>query len=299
VARPWLAQHPQAAMFRSLHTQLLGCVLLPTAAAPFCTDTGSDCSGHGACVSGGSTCACDQGYEGERCDVWRGGSLAGASRVAGVRWLNCTHGLAAGGGEGATIVAYCDMHNKSVCEAAGAPTVPPPGWNELCYTKPTKPKSPQASWNCPVFEGVGVVVKGVSGSFCAKPCMTLEESSCVGCPDDACQVKNKSTGQCSWCAAGCKDDGEIPSAPCSPQQRLHCPCSAPPDKSGQPVLARPQCVVTDCGDGGLTVKSLQRQPLCALTCDPDAAVPPGRSKCQPGATCERVPNASFSPSGLW
>eukprot|EP01047_Picozoa_sp_COSAG01_P048406 COSAG01_NODE_4714_length_4796_cov_6.907813_3_plen_304_part_00 len=64
------------------------------------------------------------------------------------------------------------------------------------------------------------------------------------------------------------------------------------------MLARPQCVVTDCGDGGLTVKSLERRPLCALTCDPDATPPPGRSICQPGATCERVPNASFSPAGL-
>eukprot|EP01047_Picozoa_sp_COSAG01_P048405 COSAG01_NODE_4714_length_4796_cov_6.907813_2_plen_250_part_00 len=185
----------------------LGRVLLAAAAQSetlICADGSMEgCSGHGTCVSAGRACACDPGYEGERCDVWRGVAPA---VLAGVRWINCTHGHEAGGRgvgsgqNGAPITArqFCDMRNKSVCEAAGAPTVPPPGWDEICYVKPVKPKSPQAGSNCPLkgFEGVAVVVKGVGGSFCARPCMTAEESSCVGCPDDACQVKNQSTGKC-------------------------------------------------------------------------------------------------------
>jgi hypothetical protein len=38
--------------------------------------------------------------------------------------------------------------------------------------------------------------------------------------------------------------------------------------------------------------------LCALTCDPDAVVLEGQSNCQPGASCQRVPDADFSPPGI-
>ena len=39
------------------------------------------------------------------------------------------HGRAGGGNGSAAVMKLCEMHNKTVCEAAGAPTVPPPDFN--------------------------------------------------------------------------------------------------------------------------------------------------------------------------
>jgi hypothetical protein len=256
----------------------------------FCSSREVGCSGHGEC-NASSACLCDPGYDGERCDVWR--APVSPSLLANVDWLNCTHGRPAG--NGSTVVQLCTLDEKGVCEAAGAPTVPPPDWDGVCFDKPTKPRSYGKSVCQPDIEGIATVVKGLSGSFCAMPCITKSQASCEGCPDDGCQVKNATTGQCVRCASSCKDQPEFHSAPCDAREEMVCPCGGGTDAAGQPLLARPQCVVTDCGP---YPNDLQRRPLCALTCDPDAAVPPGRHKCQPGATCERVPNASFTPAGI-
>lgn len=256
----------------------------------FCSSREVGCSGHGECHSG-SACVCDPGYEGEYCDVWRG--PASPSLLANVDWLNCTHGRPAG--NGSTVVQLCTLDEKGVCEAAGAPTVPPPDWDGVCFDKPTKPRSYGKSVCQPDIEGIATVVKGLSGSFCAMPCITRSQASCEACPDDGCQVKNATTGQCVRCASSCKDQPEFHSAPCDAREEMVCPCGGGTDAAGHLLLAQPQCVVTDCGP---YPNDLQRRPLCALTCDPDATVPPGRHKCQPGATCERVPNASFTPAGI-
>lgn len=76
-----------------------------------------------------------------------------------------------------------------------------------------------------------------------------------------------------------------------------CSCAAPPDANGKPILAQPACILTNCADTRAFNRADSR-PLCALTCDPAAIVPPGRSNCQPGATCERVPGAGFTPAGV-
>ena len=94
-----------------------------------------DCSGHGECGSGGR-CLCDPSYHGERCDVWRAASPE-LTMLRDVEWENCTHGRPAGNGSAPTVMQLCDMHNKSTCEAAGAPTVPPPNFTQAdCYQKP-------------------------------------------------------------------------------------------------------------------------------------------------------------------
>ena len=258
----------------------------------FCASREVGCSSHGECHSTGTACLCDPGYEGERCDVWRA-ALSSPSLLTDVEWLNCTHGRPAG--NRSAVVQLCTLDEKGVCEAAGAPTVPPPDWDGVCFDKPTKPRSYGKSVCQPDIEGIATVVKGLSGSFCAMPCMTKSQASCEGCPDDGCQVKNDTTGQCVRCASSCKDQPEFHSAPCDAREEMVCPCGGGTDAAGQPLLARPQCVATDCGP---YPNDLQRRPLCALTCDPDAAVPPGRHNCQPGATCERVPNASFTPAGI-
>ena len=107
---------------------------------PACTSRADGgCSRHGDCV-GGSSCACDSGYEGDMCDIWR---APPRPELKGVDWANCTHGYIAG--NKSALVQHCDMLNKSVCEAAGAPTVPQTCANEDmflicdytgCYSKP-------------------------------------------------------------------------------------------------------------------------------------------------------------------
>jgi hypothetical protein len=97
----------------------------------------ADCSRHGDCVA--HTCVCEPGYEGDMCDVWR---APPRPELQGIEWANCTHGYIAGN---KSLVQHCDMHNKSVCEAAGAPTVPETCANQDmflicdytgCYSKP-------------------------------------------------------------------------------------------------------------------------------------------------------------------
>ena len=280
-------------MLRLLPLDVVLCITAPARASDnFCTSRESGCSGHGICIEQRRACACDDGYEGERCDVWRAGLSTRRTQTLDVEWVNCTHARPR---NGSTVLQLCELGDKDVCEAAGAPTVPPPNWNGVCFDRPTKPRSSGASVCQPGIEGIATVIKGVSGSFCGLPCMTESQASCDGCPDDGCQVKNKTTGQCMSCASSCKDQPEFDSAPCDTQEEMVCPCGGGTDTSGQPLLAQPQCVVTDCG---LDPRALQRRPLCALTCDPDAVVPPGRSNCQPGATCERIANASFTVRSL-
>ena len=262
----------------------------------FCTDRERGCSGHGECRHQQRLCVCDAMYEGERCDTWRSALPIGVGgKQANVTWHNCTHSVNSVDG---SLVQHCSEQDKSPCLQAGAPTVPPPHWDGLCYQAPTA-VNPAISddpickfpsdWEH-VRNGEATVIHGVNGSICAQPCRTQADASCTGCPDNDCTVKNKSTGQCAWCA-GCKETPET-SQPCQPAGKVVCPCGVPKDSAGRPILAQPQCVLNRCSG------PLQREPMCALTCDPDMLVPPGRSLCQPGATCQRAPNAAFTPGGL-
>ena len=284
---------------------LLLMLLAAASAAPssFCYGR-QGCSGRGECVRGGRACSCDPGYDGSRCDVWR---APVRSELLGVRWENCTHGRP-GNDSGSRIVAFCDMGNKLECEAVGAPTVPPPNFNDQCYQQPGEFVDPRnnASSVCEDFRGVGTVIHGIKGVFCARPCATKSSLSCETCPchpDSSgacpCKIMNKTSGKCMYCSGECQGEGKHPAAnlPCTPGGALHCPCVAPPDANGKPILAQPQCILTNCADTPARFHS-DSKPMCALTCDPDATVPPGRSNCQPGAMCERVPGAGFSPGGI-
>lgn len=342
---------------------------------PTCTSR-RDCSGHGDCSSEG-LCVCDPSYFGARCDVWRAvPSPEQLSLLQGVQWENCTHGRRGTTGNGSSssaaevIMKLCDMHNKTVCEAAGAPTVPPPNFTQAdCYQKPQSTASGQHASTaqcaaaltaacdtekseglnacvqcvtahstvlkghctcvdmegfcasagpnlghpiCPDFKGIPTVLHGVKGSFCARPCVTKQSASCEDCPCPPtgpcpCQVKDKN-GTCMFCSGECKAEGHLPAIidPCSDNSSMVCPCAAPPDANGNAILAKPQCIATDCNTeptsecwGTNCKKRLdRRRPLCALTCDPDAVVEAGQSNCQPGASCERVPGATFSPAGI-
>ena len=73
-----------------------------------------------------------------------------------------------------------------------------------------------------------------------------------------------------------------------------CPCPTQPG-----ILAKPQCVLNGCGNYPWSAsgegESAGGRSICALTCDPDAQVPPGLSNCQPGATCERKSKEPAAP----
>lgn len=224
----------------------------------------------------------------------------------------------------------CKMHNKSICEAAGAPTVPPPNFNtSSCYGKPDnvtgsnnhKGGAGNASgfYNsglCKDYRGVATVIHGLKGVFCARPCSQAGQLSCDTCKPE-CQIKNASTGACAYCSGECATEqcgnGKTYPActkidPCKPQSKLVCDCPVPDDDSGRPVLALPQCILTGCGCTGTAEQCGSGnqyagrvngpQPLCALTCDPSAKAPTGRSICPTGMSCEAAPGASFSPAGV-
>jgi hypothetical protein len=111
------------------------------ARASHCVDRQRGCSGHGEC-RGGASCKCDPLFHGDRCDVWRSAPSADLTELQNVDWINCTHGRST---NGTGVDQHCDFENKSVCEAAGAPTVPQTCANEDmflicdytgCYSKP-------------------------------------------------------------------------------------------------------------------------------------------------------------------
>jgi len=97
------------------------------ARASHCVDRQRGCSGHGECVRGGVSCKCDPLFHGDRCDVWRSAPSADLTELQNVDWINCTHGRST---NGTGVDQHCDFENKSVCEAAGAPTVPQTCANE-------------------------------------------------------------------------------------------------------------------------------------------------------------------------
>lgn len=111
----------------------------------FCRSRGEGCSGHGECALNSLSCECDAFYEGERCDIWRDVARPELllRRLDDIRvWENCTHGRA---DDHSALVQYCDRHNHSLCEKAGAPTVPQTCPNQDmflicdytgCYPKP-------------------------------------------------------------------------------------------------------------------------------------------------------------------
>eukprot|EP01050_Picozoa_sp_SAG11_P014512 SAG11_NODE_1797_length_4246_cov_2.922354_6_plen_365_part_00 len=256
------------------------------------------------------SCTCDVPYEGQRCDVWR---APAATQLQGVEWLNCTHGR-----RNSTVMHLCKLGETGACEAAGAPTVPPPNWDGVCYRPPTAPNTNADDLVCNFGQpGAGVdsiptVIHGLKGAFCGPPCLPREAASCEDCPE-TCQIKNKTTRKCSWCdghthagppgtckmpRCGGKNDHSASCAPCNGSvAEPVCPCPAPPG-----ILAKPQCVLKGCGNlpwvaSGQGLSAGERS-ICALTCDPDAKVPTGLTNCQSGAVCERVPGASFSPAGI-
>jgi len=309
---------------------LAACARAAASPVSVCRGRAESCSGHGDCapqrrLQGRWACSCDPGYEGERCDIWRAPSRDLAElppALRDVRWHNCTHGVERNG----TLVQHCvPGGDESLCQAAGAPTVPAPNWDGICYRPPTMPNA-QDDMVCnfgqpgPGVDSVAIVIHGVKGSFCAPPCQGKESASCTGCPAP-CMINDTTSGKCRWCAThpaahpgickvpfcGGKTDhypdakrinGSTACSPCSGDEaKMVCPCPVPPDENGKPILATPQCVLTDCGDE-MGYDMDPGGPLCALTCDPNAKVPAGRSNCQPGAVCEPVPNAAFSPAGL-
>ena len=76
---------------------------------PACTSRADGgCSRHGDCV-GGSSCACDSGYEGDMCDIWR---APPRPELKGVDWANCTHGYIAG--NKSALVQHCDMRRHAL-----------------------------------------------------------------------------------------------------------------------------------------------------------------------------------------
>eukprot|EP01043_Picozoa_sp_COSAG02_P087575 COSAG02_NODE_24829_length_676_cov_1.195841_1_plen_129_part_10 len=99
-------------------------------AGGFCATRG-DCSFHGDCTADGASCVCDPQYGGDVCDVW---SAPEPELLRTVRWQNCTHGWPNGTEK---VMQLCKIGETGVCEAAGAPTVPPPDFNtSSCYGRP-------------------------------------------------------------------------------------------------------------------------------------------------------------------
>ena len=146
----------------------------------------------------------------------------------------------------------CEMGNKSVCEAAGAPTVPPPNeTNTDCYERPTIGNWTNnsgffSSGLCQDYRGVATVMHGLKGAFCARPCALAGQLSCDTCKE-ACKIKNTTTGECAYCsgecaAEQCGNGKTYPSCtainPCTPQSKMVCPCAVPNDANGKPILAQ-------------------------------------------------------------
>ena len=210
-----------------------------------CVDRATSCSGHGDCSSSSAAgaprrCVCDRFYEGHRCDVWRS-SFAGDMK--GLQWVNCTHARTPGAADSLSLAApmqLCSMNNKSICEAAGAPTVPPPNFTGVCYQAPQMPlPGAQIPSVCSDYRGVGVVIHGVKGVFCARPCATEDALSCDTCPCHPengnpcpCKIMNKTDPtQCLYCSGECKAEHGNPqpripsSAPCSPGGKISMPAT--------------------------------------------------------------------------
>ena len=280
-----------------------GSLSAPAADVPnaFCRSRSEGCSGHGKCVlnSLSWSCDCDDSYEGERCDVWRGAAHPELllRRLDDVRvWENCTHGRA---DNRSALVQYCDHQNHSLCEGAGAPTVPQTCPNQDmflicdytgCYPKPfcegftppgtTPPGRNPQPYHCFCPNGASqqqttsrpITVPGIPGTICAPPC--------------------ESNGQC--CESYQRD------------HRFHTPL---------PILAKPQCVLTDANVSHSSAPDGKcKGSMCVLTCDPSIPQigncsggmdPDGRpnnsscpTNCQFDQHCYPVPDASFSPKGI-
>ena len=211
-----------------------------------CTSRTVGCSRHGECVAG--TCLCDAYYEGETCDIWR--APPRPKLLQGIEWVNCTHGRR---NKSAAVVEHCGMRNKTVCEAAGAPTVPQTCANEDmflicdytgCYSKPfcegftppgtTPPGRNPQPYHCFCPNGPKeqtttsrpITIPGIPGTICAPPC--------------------DSSGKC-----------------CESYQRDH------RFQTPLPILAKPQCVVADASASPPDDPEAKcRGSMCVLTCDP-------------------------------
>jgi hypothetical protein len=172
------------------------------ARASHCVDRQRGCSGHGECVRGGVSCKCDPLFHGDRCDVWRSAPSADLTELQNVDWINCTHGRST---NGTGVDQHCDFENKSVCEAAGAPTVPQTCANEDmflicdytgCYSKPfcegflppgyTPPGRNPQPYHCFCPNGGTdqntmsrpTTIPGVPGVMCAPPCEEGGQACC-------------------------------------------------------------------------------------------------------------------------
>eukprot|EP01050_Picozoa_sp_SAG11_P004072 SAG11_NODE_250_length_11615_cov_25.090917_6_plen_529_part_00 len=219
------------------------------------------------------------------------------------------HSLRADG----SVLQRCHESSKSRCLAAGAPTVPDPQVDGECYIKPQLPLPNICEGVGDGRSGVATVIHGLDGAFCARECVPKSDISCDNCPEKpACHVKNHTTGKCDWCNPQCEDKkyAKGPNRVCQADQDLVCPCAPPLDDHGQPVLGHQQCVITSCDNRlvttsdrtpsyGIVSESVRvYRPLCALTCDPSAALIPGRSKCMKSQVCRPVTDAAFSPAGI-
>ena len=170
------------------------------ARASHCVDRQRGCSGHGECVRGGVSCKCDPLFHGDRCDVWRSAPSADLTELQNVDWINCTHGRST---NGTGVDQHCDFENKSVCEAAGAPTVPQTCANMFlicdytgCYSKPfcegflppgyTPPGRNPQPYHCFCPNGGTdqntmsrpTTIPGVPGVMCAPPCEEGGQACC-------------------------------------------------------------------------------------------------------------------------
>lgn len=239
-----------------------------------CANRTHGCSGHGKCEHG-QRCACDNSYEGSHCDVWRsaGGVATSLAGLVDLRWHNCTHD--------ASLTQRCTRENSTVCEHAGAPTVPTPcpepgQPDQFMYGIPGQTMgeenpyicgSPRCASSPPEFP---MVVHGVSGTYCAPECGGADAS-----PNE------------------CSHPTKFNNIHAKPMCLLR-PCEMEAKRAARTGRVRERVETPGCDFS-----------VCALACDPSipqdpAPVPPGqpnpnRPNCPTGMTCKPVPDAAFKP----
>lgn len=201
---------------------LTGFVVLAAAggggAPSVCESREQSCSGHGACNPRsrrpGVGCRCDASYHGDRCDVWRAPPRPDLLLLQDVDWENCTHGWRPGGnGSDSVMLQLCETLNKTVCEAAGAPTVPPPNFTSAdCYQKPQTGPPP-------------TVVVPSSQRAVSAPCAAALMADCD-------VAKSQGLSQCVQCVG--TNAADLTSHNCSSTDQESY-CASPGPNHGSPI----------------------------------------------------------------